>query len=843
MLCADLPVTCFGPKFLRRFTGFGACSSDRSVTYVDGPPCYLIFHFAWDYLHRATRAVLVKNFPLLRQYAALRQTASCKRDDVIRYLQQPRLHHEIEPPLDPFRTWFMGAALLSFDFNYGDLIRWLDGEYTDNYRNFDELLAAMDEVSSFPTRPGYPPVDYDRAARVLMEGAPLRGNYSCRQRDTFLRLQYDNHPPLRHVLDDVRKKFGKEEARSLHLALPRFVAWFLPGLMISPISWVVRKNKGRIVIDSSTRLRPDDRGAVNDQIPNQGTIGREDECPAVHYGNAFARTLKFLWNLRIDHPNEDILLHVDDIDAAFRRIVYHPDAALGFAYVFEDRLMAPVGEIFGGRNSPSFWCLPAELRAHLADCLDYSTRPFSMESDMSVEPAPPLSTIRTFTPAVRDTINQGIDDAFRDRLHNSMFVDDNVVAAVRSRAIESVRAAVGSAEAVFGNPFDTRRPAVLQPSKWDAILTFVVTYLGLILNSRTLAVSVPPEKVAEIRDLCDEWLADRSIRRTPVQFAKLLGLVRHLSQVMPRGVFCTLPVQHTLNDLLDSAKFRRQEPRSLQRWWRNRAFRVPAHVFPYLRLLRTATESADNWTRPIGLMIPRDPTAVAFSDAAYSGMGGWSPTFRFMWRLTAAQLAELGFPMRRYVAEIDASRAAGTDTLHINTLEFIALIVNLWFCLIELDKAPRKVGGHVLLNRVDNTTAIGLYKTAARSRRADLRNLCFVCECLLATSNAARFAQILCNHLPGKDNVEADAMSRPELFPTVSSAMQRFSRLQTCRGFLVPYALLSSLVKAISSEQIEDGFVNEMTQLLQLEPVSFNPGANDSNSNGGFSKTSRRRRR
>lgn len=84
-----------------------------------------------------------------------------------------------------------------------------------------------------------PPIDYDCIIHAHTEGVPLKGSYKCSQRNTFAQIRYDNHPPLREAMPDVRKKFAKEEAQSLHLALPREVAFFMPGLMISPFSRVV----------------------------------------------------------------------------------------------------------------------------------------------------------------------------------------------------------------------------------------------------------------------------------------------------------------------------------------------------------------------------------------------------------------------------------------------------------------------------------------------------------------------------------------------------------------------------------------------------------------------------
>jgi len=114
-------------------------------------------------------------------YTQLRHTASRHRATIIGFLSAPRLAHDIEPRLDPWRTWFLGAA----------------------------LPDTITQLRDYPTRFGYPVVDTDSVFRSVTEGVPLRGRYFCRQRDTRARLLYDNHAPLHDNLPDVRAKFGQ----------------------------------------------------------------------------------------------------------------------------------------------------------------------------------------------------------------------------------------------------------------------------------------------------------------------------------------------------------------------------------------------------------------------------------------------------------------------------------------------------------------------------------------------------------------------------------------------------------------------------------------------------------
>jgi hypothetical protein len=105
-------------------------------------------------------------------------------------------------------------------------------------------------------------------------------------------------------------------------------------------------------------------GAANTYIPKP-SVDSEEECPPVYYQSAFRRLLQRILQMRISCPAEPILVHADDIEAAFRRILYHPDMAIAFAYVYEDYLMIPVGKVFGSRSAPSFYCVLADVQQAL----------------------------------------------------------------------------------------------------------------------------------------------------------------------------------------------------------------------------------------------------------------------------------------------------------------------------------------------------------------------------------------------------------------------------------------------------------------------------------------------
>jgi hypothetical protein len=83
------------------------------------------------------------------------------------------------------------------------------------------------------------------------------------------------------------------------------------------------------------------------------------------------RHAKHIWNLQLLNPNEDNMQHLDDINADFQQILYHPELAPIFVYVFMELILIHVGLLFVSQSTPLWWCQPAEGQAHSAAVLGY----------------------------------------------------------------------------------------------------------------------------------------------------------------------------------------------------------------------------------------------------------------------------------------------------------------------------------------------------------------------------------------------------------------------------------------------------------------------------------------
>ena len=122
------------------------------------------------------------------------------------------------------------------------------------------------------------------------------------------------------------------------------------------------------------------------------------------------------------------------------------------------------------------------------------------------------------------------------------------------------------------------------------------------------------------------------------------------------------------------------------------------------------------WSQYIGLLVPRDATHTILSDASYAGIGGWSPDFRIQWRVTRADLIDLGFAMK-IIDAYEAEPLDATSTgLHINPLEFLGCIVNMWILLKQVQTLALCPTGYIVDLLSDNTSALSWMKLTAITR-------------------------------------------------------------------------------------------------------------------------------
>jgi hypothetical protein len=287
----------------------------------------------------------------------------------------------------------------------------------------------------------------------------------------------------------------------------------------------------------------------------------------------------------------------------------------------------------------------------------------------------------------------------------------------------AVRNSILSAYYWFGFPDKDRRTPCLNTLKWDPIAAADMIFLGFHICTRSMTVAWPVPKRLALATLLDTHCLARPCRLSVKLVATILGTVRNAAYVAPIGVFLSLRLQHVLNTALIK---RPMAQHTLRRWWSASQVLLPQDALEDLALLRAALSSEPDdptWRRPIGLLVARSPTGSAKSDASYQGIGGWSPTFKFMWRLSRQDLLACGFLMRPIDSHTGEPTSSDPRGLHINILEFPALTINVWFVIkAALQQGPHP-GGHILILLTDNTSALSWLHHAARSHSPPVRRL------------------------------------------------------------------------------------------------------------------------
>jgi hypothetical protein len=196
-----------------------------------------------------------------------------------------------------------------------------------------------------------------------------------------------------------------------------------------------------------------------------------------------------------------------------------------------------------------------------------------------------------------------------------------------------------------------------------------------------------------------------------------------------------------------------------------------------------------------------------------------------MWRITHDELRSppLNWPMKCFDPVLLDAPVEATG-LHINILEFLALIINLWFVLWATRDIRAPLGGWILSLRTDNTSALSWLQHSAQTKNPIVPRLSrFLVQMLLQ----ARFpGKIVSTHIPGKLNDKADCVSRPvSRAPTWDSVIAQCCHLRHCKAYRPPLPLLSAISALLSPRKSEVVSATQMIELLTLEPTILFDGS------------------
>jgi hypothetical protein len=240
------------------------------------------------------------------------------------------------------------------------------------------------------------------------------------------------------------------------------------------------------------------------------------------------------------------------VDAAFRQVLYHPELAIVFAYVFSKYVLIPVGQVFGLGSAPSYFSLLSNIRAYVATCADLITG-YPLHLLAAAAELPPEPDPTSLAPAIADSFNPVLISLKVSSHSNCCFVDDNGVAGLQSTIHYSLHNSVVSAFLIFRWPEDDRRSSCLAPDKWEQHILFHMLYLGFCICSQTMKVTWPWYKQKELHDEIMEALALRRPSLTPRGVASMVGKLRSASMVAMWGPYLSYGLAAALKIALPSA--------------------------------------------------------------------------------------------------------------------------------------------------------------------------------------------------------------------------------------------------------------------------------------------------
>jgi hypothetical protein len=219
-------------------------------------------------------------------------------------------------------------------------------EYTNCHLAWSQDFATMVQTAKRPLSLDYPNPDYPRFP-ICIKGVSLWGNFTMPASQIPSQDDYNNHPVVETNPSSMESKSVKEEDKSIDVHLPASSFQLVCNGSLAKAkhasAWIVPI----VLAWRDQQIHP----FLNQVWPTQINAHQ------FFYQHSFARDLPFLGGKHITYPTKEILQHCDNIDAAFRCVLYHPNLAIIFAYVFGGYLIIPICQVFGSHSAPSFFRL------------------------------------------------------------------------------------------------------------------------------------------------------------------------------------------------------------------------------------------------------------------------------------------------------------------------------------------------------------------------------------------------------------------------------------------------------------------------------------------------------
>jgi len=749
-------------------------------------------------------------------------------------LREPRYNYEQQERIDPHRVEMASAAMVHFGLDPGKFVRWMGGEYTGYYRDVKATLLAV--------RPYITAEDYNHIERILLDGCPAELKFTEPLSNKLEMIRRGNSKSFNDHPELVKKAMNKEDRYSHLVPIDEDICRVSAYLRHTIQTVVMKPGKNdRLVWDGTTTL------LALDIVMNQVTpVNRE---APITFGHVKIQLYIDIYNTRISHPYVIILLGLADIKACFRFPRIHPDLTGAFGFMAGGFYNLATAMVFGSTTSASSWepfrrGIEA-LSVAYADRLDLVIK-HKYYLDM-ISWAEEDQTTKV-TPAFPCAINTGTMDA---SLPARIYVDDALLLGISRRQMELRLAAL--IEAIFvimGTPDTTVRQCPLALDKWlDLIVASRQRMLGLIVDTNSMTVGIPPDYVAEVFDLLNTTWHSHRRRFTVGEAQRLTGKLGHLAEganwvfhllthLYASIAYALSENKRLLSDM--SPEFRNiclslktgSFPCSVKDQVKhiNFAMKRAAHLVHHAKFQyninktmrqeieffreKLLPESGIAWETPIAHIIPRTPTFTSFGDSCLEGAGGYCISLGFWWHIPFPE-AVIQRTLKRKKDNKDGL------LISINVLEFVTVVVNYCAALHCVTTTSATDDPYpVLLNVTDNASALSWTTGACKKSKVGRLLARFFCSLMINSPLGINSKWISTD-----DNKIADDISRikresatedsPPFFD-YSTLTQTYPELIHCSSFKIQPELISLIWEIVLTERWP---CHDEIRRLRLKPL------------------------
>jgi hypothetical protein len=721
--------------------------------------------------------------------------------------------------IDDDRARMATAALLHYQGDMASVVRWIGGPHVGAHRDVTASLAFLagkiDQVT------------YDHLERIWRTGAPAFCNAEASEENFQAYLAYGNHSTVDEDPAVTSRTLLKESSRGYCLLFDARMANFTLNCHLTPNGLIdishAYKNP-RPIFDSSFRPEPWCSG-INDWTTKQTE-------PPLHFGPSFVNFITWIYNMRISYPQAEIYPADDDISGAFRHDKYHPNLVGMHSCLVMGRMVCATACTFGGNTSPGNFEPNADARRQIAkywysrDDAVSLARQYLPQIELA---APPTSAeIAQFVPAESDTLNRGVFDQDGRRLPPQFdhHVDDNLYADVGEHLVRAVSASVLALYSVLGFP-RPELPNALSTEKLDTRYNHQRKALGNLVDTRRMEVAVLAIKRTQMIALLEEWTQKIafSLREISSLHGSLESLTRHIKWARPLFFALQNAIRfelrrryHILKRRYGTSKRIASLERDLtpallhrldtliardkaQILWSSRAMiAMTINIRNSLNIiLSSLLDPLHHWAQPIGFIILRDPHFTSLGDASGRAGGAYNAFLMFWFDIIWSAR------VRRSIA----LPSTHPDYVHINSLEFIVVILQVAAVVVRLDSLsteqrtalfPSGIPAQPILLCLTDNTAAEKWSNKVTSKSLQGQQLIGILAELLRTRNIGLNAR----HIPGVENILADYISRPTNFNLSHSERseqiyQMNASARTWDFFLPSPELLQSLTCALYS--------------------------------------------